>query len=811
MNFLILFRCAVITPIRLGRTTCLLAVAAWFIQGEAATLTWSGTGSNNNWNDSGNWGSVSTPTNGDILIFPAAQPRLINSNNIVGLILNQIRFTGASGGYQIYGNAITLTNGIEATNTGGMNVISNNITLGSSGDFPVNVATGAKLFLGGTLSGSVGFLKFGGGTNVLGGAFSNTYLGTTTITNGHMELSKFGSMAAAIPHDLIIGANIIACTVRNLAGAEIADVGSVTVNRLSTWDLDDHTETIANLTLSGGTVTTGTGMLTLGGNVTSIASINVSSISGKLSLGGATRVFSVGTGSASPDLLISANISDGSASAGITKTGVGQMTLSGTNSFTGVLTVDGFMILANDSAVGATGSSTNGTVVHPNAFLLVQGVDIGNEFLTLTNNDDFRSSGTASWAGPITLNGDVFINVFGGTFTNSGAINGSGGITKGQSGTLIYSGSTVNTYSGDTIVNSGILQLAKSLATAGIVNGTLTIGDNLGGSDADVVQELAPNQINSSIPITINSSGLLDLNNFSDAIGALTFNGGHLSTGTGTATLTANVTANPHTNNLARIDGKVFVSSTRTYNVQEGIFSPDLLITASISGSGGINKTGPGEMSLTSSNTYTGVTTVGAGFLRLQDSSALGSTNSGTVVSNGAVLALLFDIHVGQEPLTLNGLGDFSFFGALHSDFGSNSWDGPITLGTNCVISVTTNDFLNLSGAISGSGDVSKVGPGTLIYSGGTANTYSGSTFMNQGTLELSKTITDGSIPHDLYVGDGVGPVLSDVVRVNGNPQIATVSDVIIASSGLLDLNDVSDGIAWNPVASPTCVGRSPQ
>jgi autotransporter-associated beta strand protein len=46
-----------------------------------------------------------------------------------------------------------------------------------------------------------------------------------------------------------------------------------------------------------------------------------------------------------------------------------------------------------------------------------------------------------------------------------------------------------------------------------------------------------------------------------------------------------------------------------------------------------------------------------------------------------------------------------------------------------------------------------------------------------------------------LYVGDGVGPVLSDVVRVNGNPQIATVSDVIIASSGLLDLNDVSDGI----------------
>ena len=133
-----------------------------------------------------------------------------------------------------------------------------------------------------------------------------------------------------------------------------------------------------------------------------------SSISGLLSLGGVTRTISVASGAASPDLLISANIIEGSASAGITKTGAGQMTLSGSNSFTGVLTIDGFVILANDSAVGATGSATNRTELHANAFLLVQGLDIGNEFLTLTSNDDFRSSGAASWAGPITLNGDIF-------------------------------------------------------------------------------------------------------------------------------------------------------------------------------------------------------------------------------------------------------------------------------------------------------------------------------------------------------------------------------------------------------------------
>jgi len=782
--------------LRLLLVFSVIGISTAFNSSQAATLSWSGAGTSGNWNDSGNWGFAGTPAVGDTLIFPAGQPRLVNTNNIVGLTLNQIRFAGASGGYAIFGNAITITNNIEATNSAGLNTISNNITLGSAGDCLVNVATGAKLFLGGTLSGSVGLIKTGGGTNTLGGGFSNTYGGATTVSNGLMELSKFGSAAAAIPHDLIIGNGATGSIVRNLAGAEIADIGNVTVNRLSTWDLDNFNETISALTLSGGSVTTGTGLLTLGGNLTSLGSITAASISGLLSLGGVTRTFSVGSGSASPDLLISADIREGSASAGITKAGVGQLTLSGSNNFTGVLTIDGFVILANDFAVGATGSATNRTELHANAFLLVQGVDIGNEFLTLASSDDFRSSGTASWAGPITLNGDVFINVFGGTFTNSGAITGSGGVTKGQSGVLIYAGSSANTYSGDTVANTGTLLLAKTIATAGIVNGTLTIGDDLGGDGVDVVREEGANQINSSVPITINSSGLLDLNDFSDALGVLTFSGGRLSSGTGTATLTGNVTANPNTNNFARIDGKVSMSSTRTFDVAQGTFSPDLRVAALVSGAGGILKSGSGEMSLTASNIYSGLTTVSNGFLRIEDSFALGSTNSGTIVTSNAVLAMLFGVQVGLEPLTISGPGRSGTFGALSSSFGSNSWDGVITLTSNTTVSViNTNDFLNLAGAIVGTGDLTKIGPGTMIMSGAAANTYSGSTFFSQGTNLLSKGVTDGAIPHDLFVGDGTGGSFSDVVRVVGRPQIATVSDVTIATSGLLDLNEISEGI----------------
>jgi autotransporter-associated beta strand protein len=770
-------------------TICITVLSAF--RGPAATLSWSGGGGNGNWSDSGNWGFAGTPASGDTLVFPAAQPRLINTNNISSLTLNQIRFVGAGGGYAIFGNALTITNGIEATNSTGANVLSNNITLGSPTDFVLDVAAGAKLTLGGTLNGGVGLVKTGGGTCQLAGGFSNAYAGSTSVSNGVVELFKNGAGVAAIPHDIIIGDGLNAATVRNLAVLEIADTGNVTVNRFSTWDLNGHNETISALTLNGATVTTGTGTLTLGGNLTSLASSTTASISGLLSLGATTRTFSVASGAASPDLLISANISDGGASAGIVKTGVGQLTLSGTNTYTGLTTVAGFLIVANDSALGANGSSTNGTLLNPSAFLLVQGANVGDEFLTLSNADDFRSSGAGSWAGQILLEGDVSINVFGGSFTNSGPIVGSGGITKGQSGTLIFSGNNANTYAGSTVVNQGLLLLSKPSGVA-IFGSALVIGDDLGGADADIVRETAPNQIFSTLPITINSSGLLDLNNFSDAIGAITFNGGHLATGTGVANLIGDITANPSANNFARIDGNVLMSSTRTFNVASGSFSPDLQMAASVSGAGGLIKTGPGEMSLTSSNSYAGLTTVSNGLFRLEDSFALGATNSGTVVNSGAVLALLFGIDVGLEPLTLSGPGS-GIFGALHSDFGSNSWRGAITLATNSTISVLTNAFLNLVGPISGTDDLTKTGPGTLIYSGSAPNTYSGSTFVNEGTLLLGKSSGDGSIHGPLIIGGNVGPLDSRVVRLQTTTQLGTVR-VTVNSSGLLDVNGVNEG-----------------
>ena len=101
-----------------------------------------------------------------------------------------------------------------------------------------------------------------------------------------------------------------------------------------TLNLNDNSDTIGALVLTGGTVETETGTLTLGGNITTNAAGTPATISGFLNLGGATRTVTVASGT---DLIISADISGGEF--GLTKAGTGTLTLSGVNTYTGTTTV----------------------------------------------------------------------------------------------------------------------------------------------------------------------------------------------------------------------------------------------------------------------------------------------------------------------------------------------------------------------------------------------------------------------------------------------------------------------------------------
>ena len=164
---------------------------------------------------------------------------------------------------------------------------------------------------------------------------------------------------------------------------------------------------------------------------------NQAIISGNLSLGSATRTFSVANNAfVSIELNISANIS-GSGTAGITKTGTGTMALSGANTYPGLTTVSSGLISAGSAS--PFGNSTAGTVLSGGSVIL-EGVTVANEWLTNNSTSSILEGGdavTSGWSSNIVLNADLDVYVFtNGTLDLSGAITGTGGITKSQPGTL---------------------------------------------------------------------------------------------------------------------------------------------------------------------------------------------------------------------------------------------------------------------------------------------------------------------------------------------------------------------------------------
>ena len=161
----------------------------------AAIRTWDGDFSaNNNWNVTGNWAEGVIPANGDDVIFPAGLPAadLLSTNNIVNLRLNSISFNGASAGYFLRGNSLTLSNGITAAQAAGNNTIDIDLTLGRIQTFLVSDAQGIL-----TVNGDIALNGFdltvnAAGTNNLNGVISGTG-DITKIGAGRLVLGGLNS------------------------------------------------------------------------------------------------------------------------------------------------------------------------------------------------------------------------------------------------------------------------------------------------------------------------------------------------------------------------------------------------------------------------------------------------------------------------------------------------------------------------------------------------------------------------------------------------------------------------------------------
>jgi len=799
----------------------------------AGTHTWTGGSTSGLWSNPANWENNSAPALGESplhLVFPTNATRRFATNNFGTLVVNSITFHGAA--YTLAGlgagTNLTIDSSVGTSwwniraFSGSGHTLHYSLNLLLDGNLEFNIATNSNLIVRSRLSAATansGLSKDGPGSVYLDPVEDNSFDGTTTLRDGmlrlegsHVVLGGFTVTDVTVPGALIIGGTSLAQHPRCLVwqANQIGDNSSVTVNRNGELLLADVNDTIGSLTMAGGIVDTANGKLTLNGNVLvqNPPSGTPSQFLGYLDLGQIGRFFTIETNA---EFICNAVISGGTfgnAAAGITKLGPGWMSFSSSsNTFGGYLQVNaGTLSFSNEKQLGA---HTNGVGVASDAVLLLGGIGTGptvnSETLSLTAGARLKAGLDSVWNAPVILYGKAIIDVpTNTTLEIGGVISGVGGFNKINTGELLLTGFSNNTFNGPACVEDGLLSLDKiGLFTNAIaISGPLVVGSN-DDTKSPLAVLLANEEISPSVQVIVNENGELNLADHHQTVGALAVNGGVVNSGTlGLLKLAGDITSTNDLPHYGDIQGHLDLgNSPRDVAVWGN--SAWLDVHAVISGgpAASITKEGWGGLNLYAANTYEGLTIIDYGGVTVAHPRGLGSPSAGTAVHDDGSL-LLESYTYGQpsmtitnEALSLSGSGyDDGTYGAALYSHGTNEWFGVVTLvGSDVVVRANDpTDQVVLSVRVEGTRNLTKTGQGKLIFSGVGSpsfnNTYSGVTTVRDGELLLAK---QGSIfANTALAGDlnilpaGVGAF--PTVRVQGRQQFRGTNAVNIAPGGWL-------------------------
>jgi autotransporter-associated beta strand protein len=399
---------------------------------------------------------------------------LSNPNTYSGGTTNNAGILEADNNTAMGTGLLTLNGGILSNSVS--STLTNSISLSAAGT--VGVLSGSTLTLGGVISGGNSLSMAGPGTLTLTNA--NTYIGNTTVGGGKLRLVAPGSVYSAAYNATSV------ITISNGAALEFDNWGYGST--LSFGQLDFGSSRIV---VNGGTlrnVASGASYQARGCNIGTVGGTLDSSVSGQL--------WTISANSSYPSMTISglmtlAGAGNGdidkniTGAGGLNMNGSGTWTLTGTNTFSGPITVS-----AGTLTIGGAGQLGSGSFS-----------------ALITNNSLFKMNSFSSQ-------------------TLAGAITGSGILAQSGSGTLILNGA--NTYSGGTTNSAGILEADYNTALG---TGLLTMS---GGILSNSVSSALTNGISLTAAGTVGvaNGNMLTLGGVIANTGALTM------TGPGTLTLT---------------------------------------------------------------------------------------------------------------------------------------------------------------------------------------------------------------------------------------------------------------------------------